>query len=56
MGRKYESFIARKAPQLDSIPNFSMSDFVAASGFTRAMAHEMFLTLHDHGYMEGNIG
>ena len=48
MGRKYESFIAKKAPQLDSIPNFSMGGFRPASAFTRAIAHEMFLLLADH--------
>lgn len=55
MGKKYESFILRKAPQLDSIPNFTMDQFVAASAYTRSLAQETLLLLRDHGHTSGNI-
>ena len=56
MGKRYDSFISEKTPMLDSIPNFSMNEFLAASGYTRAIAQEMFIILADQGYTEGNIG
>lgn len=45
--------MVNKAPMLDSIPNFYMSDFVPLSAYTRAIAQEMLLMLHDHGFEGG---
>ena len=50
MQPKYEEFLARKAPLLESIPNFYMTDFASGSAFTRHTAQEMSLVLRDHGF------
>ena len=49
MQPKYEEFLARKAPLLDSIPNFYMTDFASGSAYTRHIANEISLVLKDHG-------
>ena len=58
MGRmqpRYDSFMALKAPMLDSIPNFYMIDFVPHSAYARAIAQEMLLLLYEHGFRGGDI-
>lgn len=55
MQPKYDAYVAAKAPMLDSIPNYYMSEFVPQSAYTRAIAQELLITLADHGYAEGEI-
>jgi len=55
MQPRYDAFLAHKAPMLDSIPNFFMSEFAVESAYTRAVAQEMLLVLVDHGFTDGQI-
>ena len=55
MQPRYDSFMAMKAPMLDSIPNFYMTDFAQGSAYTRSIAQEVLLLLHTHGFRGGNI-
>ena len=55
MQPRYDSFMAQKAPMLDSIPSFLMSDYRAHSTYTRAIAQEMLLILKDQGFKGGDI-
>ena len=53
MQPRYDAFLAHKAPMLESIPNFIMSDFIVGSAYTRAVAQEILLLLVDHGFRDG---
>jgi len=55
MQPRYDSFMVQKAPMLDSIPNFFMSEFVPHSVFARAIAQEMLLVLKDQAFTSSDI-